>query len=540
MNILDSEYLQIAFAFISAIILFLYAIDNLSKEIQDLATNKFREFLGRVSRNKYIGTLFGSILTAIIQSSTAVKVMTVSLVNTGVISFSNSLGIIFGASIGTTITAQLVLLDSTVLAPLLMITGFMLNIFGKKTKLISKPLFFLGFLLFSLSLLSSTLSPLKENPDVMLFFSNLSNPVVAFLVSAIFTALIHSSSVTTGIIVILAQGGLIPIEVSIPMILGANLGTSVTAFLISLKLNMYAKRVGLADFLFATIGTLLFMIFLRPFSWSIEYFSSDPGVQTALAHLLFNVLNTMIFLSLTKPFEKLITTLVKGTEEEILFKTKYLKKDDNGKPRKRIRNIKMEIGYSVENTIKIYQKALSIFYNPSNLSLMEIHKLETLNDFLDEEITKSILQLTKTKLSPRDAHSTVTLIKISNTIEQLGDSATDFSEVFQRMHKLGMSQKEVNIENLTDIHNRLIDLFRDIEKNIIDTNERKLLAIKIKEEEITGMITDHFDAHVIRLQKDAQYDGNIFVDAISIIESSVYKVRSIRKLLLKQIRSYGG
>jgi len=248
----------------------------------------------------------------------------------------------------------------------------------------------------------------------------------------------------------------------------------------------------------------------------------------------------MIFLSLTKPFEKLITTLVKGTEEEILFKTKYLKKDDNGKPRKRIRNIKMEIGYSVENTIKIYQKALSIFYNPSNLSLMEIHKLETLNDFLDEEITKSILQLTKTKLSPRDAHSTVTLIKISNTIEQLGDSATDFSEVFQRMHKLGMSQKEVNIENLTDIHNRLIDLFRDIEKNIIDTNERKLLAIKIKEEEITGMITDHFDAHVIRLQKDAQYDGNIFVDAISIIESSVYKVRSIRKLLLKQIRSYGG
>lgn len=539
MNIFQSEYITLILGFISALILFLFAIDNLSREIQELAANKFRDILGKLSKNKYLGTIFGAILTAIIQSSTAVTVMTVTLVNTGIISFSNSLGIIFGASIGTTVTAQLVLLDSTIFAPLLMIIGFLLNIFGKKTKFISKPIFFLGFLLFSLSLLSSTISPLRDNTDVMTFFSNLSNPLVAYLASMLFTAMIHSSSVTTGIIVILAQSGLISIDVSIPMILGANLGTSVTAIIASLKLNIYAKRVGLANFLFAGIGTLLFMIFLKPFSWSVQSFSSDPGVQTAFAHLLFNILNTLIFLTITKPFEKLITTLVKGNDEEVLFKTKYLKIDENGKPKKRIRHIKMEIGYSIENTIKIFQKAISIFYNPSDLSLMEIKKLETLNDFLDDEITKSILNLTKVKLSPRDAHSTVVLIKISNTIEQLGDSANDFSEVFLRMHKLGMSQKDVNIEKLTDIHNRLIDLFRDIERNIIDTDEKRLLAIKTKEEEITGMIAQHFDTHVLRLQKDVRYDGNIFIDAVSIIESSVYKVRSIRKLLLKQIREYG-
>ncbi len=107
------------------------------------------------------------------------------------------------------------------------------------------------------------------------------------------------------------------------------------------------------------------------------------------------------------------------------------------------------------------------------------------------------------------------------------------------MHKLGMSNKEINIEKLTDIHNRLIDLFRDIEKNIITSDERKLALIKVKEEEITALINEQFDIHVLRLQKDAKYDGTIFVDAISIIESSVYKVRSIRKLILKQIRDYG-
>ncbi len=539
MDIFKTEYLQIALAFISGLILFLYAIDALSKEIQELASNKFREILGKLAKNKYTATLFGAILTALMQSSSAVGVMTILLVNTGVISFHNSLGIIFGSNIGTTITAQLVLLDSSILAPILMILGLLLGVISKKTKMVSKPIFHIGFLLLSLSLISSTIEPLKNSPEVMNMFSNLSNPIVAYIVSALFTALIHSSSVTTGIIVILAQNGLIPIEVSIPMVLGANVGTNVTALIASIKLNLFAKRVAVADFLFDAIGTGIFMFLIKPFSWSMQYLSPDPGVQTALAHLIFNVVATLIFLTFSKPFEKLVIALVKGNEEEILFKTKYLSKNEKGKPRKRIKNIKMEITYSIENTIKLYQKAISLFYNPSNPTQMEISKFETLNDYLDDEITKAILQLTQVKLSPRDAHATVTLIKISNTIEQLGDLGNDLSQVFLRMHKLGMSNKEVNIEKLTDIHNRLIDLFRDMEKNIIESNEKRLALIKVKEEEIATLINEQFDIHVLRLQKDAKYDGTIFVDAISIIESSVYKVRSIRKLILKQIKDYG-
>lgn len=539
MDIFKTEYLQIALAFISALILFLYAIDALSKEFQELASNKFRELLGKLAKNKYTGTLFGAILTALMQSSSAVGVMTILLVNTGVISFHNSLGIIFGSNIGTTVTAQLVLLDSSILAPILMILGLLLGVISKKTKMVSKPIFHIGFLLLSLSLISSTIEPLKNSPEVMNMFSNLSNPIIAYIVSALFTALIHSSSVTTGIIVILAQNGLIPLEVAIPMVLGANVGTNLTALIAAVRLNLFAKRVAVADFMFDAIGTFIFMFLIKPFSWSMQYLSSDPGVQTALAHLIFNVIATLIFLTFSKPFEKLVITLVKGNEEEILFKTKYLKGDEKGKPRKRINCIKLEITYSIENTIKLYQKAISLFYNPSNTTQMEISKFETLNDYLDDEITKAILQLTQVKLSPRDAHATVTLIKISNTIEQLGDLGNDLSQVFLRMHKLGMSNKEINIEKLTDIHNRLIDLFRDIEKNIITSDERKLALIKVKEEEITALINEQFDIHVLRLQKDAKYDGTIFVDAISIIESSVYKVRSIRKLILKQIRDYG-
>ncbi len=538
MDIFDSEYLKIALGLISALILFLYAIENLSKEIQELAAEKFRNGIGKLVRNRYIGTILGAISTAIVQSSSAITVITVVLVNTGIISFRNSLGIIFGSNIGTTITAQLVLLQSTLLAPILIIMGFFLGLVGKKSRIISKSIFFLGFILFSLSLLSSSIAPLRTNPEVISFLSSFSNPILAYFISALFTGIIHSSSVTTGITVILAQTGLIPIEVAIPMILGANLGSSITALVASLRLNLHARRVGVANFLFNAIGTTVFMFLLSPLIWIVESLSDSIGMQTALAHLLFNVLNTLIFLSVLKYFEALVNKLVKGDEEEILFRTKFIKKNTKKtlKTRIRIQNIKKEITYSIENTIKIYQKAISLFYSPSNLTTMDIHKLETLNDFLDDEITESILNISKLKLSHRSARSTVTLVKISNTIEQLGDLGNDLSQVFLRMHRLGIPSREVNIEKLTDIHNRLIDLFKDIELNIYDTTEKQLVAIKAKEEDIYALINLEFDVHVQRLQSEDNYDGNIFVDAISIIELSVSKVRDIRKLLLKQVR----
>ena len=322
------------------------------------------------------------------------------------------------------------------------------------------------------------------------------------------------------------------------MILGANLGSSITAILASSRLNLFARRVGTANFMFNAIGTALFMLLLHPFIWVIESIANGIAMQTALAHVLFNVFNTLIFLVFLNPFENLIIKMVKGNEEEIVFRTKYLKRNGSKKikPKERIDLIKKEITYSVENTIKIYQMAISLFYNSSSLTVMNIHKLETLNDYLDDRITESILELSKLKLSPKSAKTIVNLIKISNTIEQLGDLGMDFSEVFKRMHSLGIPYREVDIERLTSIHNRLIDLFRDIEKNIVSTNDKKLAAIKLKEEHIYNMVNEDFDTHVERLQGQDDYDGNIFVDAISIIELSVSKVRDIRKLLIRQLR----
>ncbi len=534
---MEQYYLQIVLGVLSALILFIYGIENLSKEFQKLASDKFRVIIAKLAKNRFTGALAGALSTAVIQSSTAVTVVVVILVNTGIISFKNSLGVMFGTNVGTTITAQLALIQSSLLAPILIIVGFLLRISGQRFQLISKPIFFLGFILFALNLISSSLDPLKESPEVIHFFATLSSPLIAYLASAAFTMLVQSSSVTSGLIVILAHAGLLPIEVAIPMILGSNLGSSTTACLASLRLNLYAKRSGIAKLVFNVLGTGFFMILLVPFSNLIQSLSQDPASQAALAHLVFNILNTSLFLIILGPFEKLILFLVRGEEEEITFETKFLDKKEESFA-KQITNIKKELGYSIQITIKIYQQAISTFYNPSTLVKMDIEKLETLNDYLDDEITNEIIKLSRVKLSEKKARQTITLVKISNNIEQLGDLGKDFSEVLLKIHKLNIPKKDVDIEALTNIHNHLSEIFKELENLILEPDRKNLTKMKLLQDEIYKEIHEQFDEHVTRLQQDNEYIGNVFVDAISIIEMSVSKIRDIRKMLERRLKDY--
>lgn len=528
---MEQEYLQIFLGVLSALILFIYGIENLGKDFQSLASEKFRSIIAKLASNRITGALVGVFSTAIIQSSTAVSLVVVVLVNTGIISFKQSLAVMFGTNLGTTVTAQLALLQSTMLAPVLIILGFLLRISSPRFRLISKPIFFLGFILFALGLLSSNLVHLQDHPQIMTFFSALSNPILAFLASAAFTMLVQSSSVTSGMIVVLVYSGVIPLEVAIPMILGTNLGTSTTAFIVSLKLNLHAKRAGTAKFLFTLLGAVLFMALLKPFTLFIQSFDTSPEAQAALAHLIFNLINTSLFLIILTPFEKLIKILVKGEEEELLFETKYLSKEKNINFDKQMANVKREIAYSLDIATRIYQKAIGMFYHPAKTTEMEIHKLETLNDYLDDEITDAIVGLTEKKLSKKNAQQTVSLVKISNTVEQLGDLGKDFSAVFEKMHELNIPKREVDIEALTDIHTKMIDLFKKTEVVIKNPTKKEISELRLLENKISNLIREYFDEHVQKLQTENEYQGSVFVDAISIIELSVSKVREIRKIL---------
>jgi len=527
---------EILFGIFPALILFLYGIENFSQEIKQLAGDKFRKLLRKVTKTPLIGSFFGAIITAIVQSSSATTVITVSLVNAGIISFYQSLGIIFGSNVGTTLTAQLVALKLTSFAPIFIIIGFLFKLFGKKFRILGKPIFFFGLVFYALMLISNNIDPIKNDPTIMSFFSSLTNVFLALFVGFIFTAIVQSSSVTTGLVVVLAQNSLIDLRIGIPLLIGANIGSSTTALIASLNFNLHAKRVGVANFLFNVGGAIIFIPFISLFTQLIMLIGGEAGQRIANAHIIFNLITLIIFLVLVKPFSELVKKIVPGEEEEILYRSKYL---SNGLPESNLHSIKLvkkELVYSIEITIKLFEQAIRMFKRPTKQGFLLLEKLETLNDFLDEKITGAILEISHRKLSKNEAQKSVLLVQISNAIEQLGDLAEDLSDVSKDIFEKGAFISYESIEAVDSVFKQLRTNLITIKDTFPDLSSSDRRHIKSREDEILALISRKYKEHLDRLNDDVGYKGSTFVESVSIMENSASKQREIRKFLEKYVK----
>ena len=538
MNLSTSENLSLYLSAIAGIVLFLFSIQSLGAQVQELANEKFRKALVKLVKNRFTATIAGALSTAVIHSSTAITTITIALVNSGIISFHNSLGIILGSGIGTTLTAQMALFSDTPIAPILVILGFSMKFLGKKIKKFSNIILYIGLILLSLGMVSSSINILSQTPVFTNIFGYLSSPYLAFIISFVFTVFANSSSVTTGLLVIFAMNGVLSPIIAIAMVLGANMGTGVTSLILTHDYSLFAKRAGVANFLFKTIGALIFLVFINQFTDLMGMISPNVAQQVASSHLIFNIVNTLFFLVVLTPFEKFINIVVPGNDKEVLLETKYIDSKANKDLKEEMKDIRNELIYSVDITMSIYEKGLGIYYNPSERMRLEIEKLETLNDYLDDAITKALLDLSGYKLSREMAKETVILVKISNTMEQLGDLAVDFGHIFKRMHNSSISADEIPLGRLTDLYDKLMALLDEMKVQIKKPNETDLKNLKDLEEEIYEITREEYDMHVHRLQNNTNYDGNVFVDAVSVIEVSTSKIRDIRKLLLAFVREF--
>ena len=235
--------LQVIIGVISSLVLFLYGLESLSNELLTVNSRKFRSIISKITNNRLMSVFIGVIGSAIVQSRSTIISMTMSFVSSSLITFKNSLGIVLGTNIGIALASQLVFVNTRLLAPILITIGFILKIIGGKTKIISKPIFFTGVIIFALQLLASNINVLNSNDTFISMLSSLDNLVFAFVISAVVTGIIHSSTVILGTILILVQANLIPMEVAIIMILGTNLGSTISVLFSSLQLDTYAKKL---------------------------------------------------------------------------------------------------------------------------------------------------------------------------------------------------------------------------------------------------------------------------------------------------------
>jgi phosphate:Na+ symporter len=304
------ETLQVLIAGITAIVLFVFGLEHFSKEIEQIAGDRFRRFLSTATRIPVLGVVMGTIVTAVIQSSSATSVIAISLVNAGVLSFKNSVGIVFGANIGTTVTAQLVAFKLTAFAPLFILIGFALSLVRSRASIFGKSVFYFGFVFFSLNLISSSLAPLQQEPALIEYLSQPHHPLLAIGVGAAFTALVQSSSVTTGLAIILTQQGMLGLENAVPIIMGANIGTTATALIAVFNMDLAAKKTALSHFLFNVGGVLLFLPPLFLFGDRLGEIETAPAIALATIHLVFNVATTVIFTLLLTPFTRAIDAVI--------------------------------------------------------------------------------------------------------------------------------------------------------------------------------------------------------------------------------------
>ncbi|HXZ80104.1 MAG TPA: Na/Pi symporter [Terriglobales bacterium] len=304
---------RILLAAVSAIVLFLYGLEAFSREIQTVGGVTLQKWLGRLTESRWRGVVLGALATAIVQSSSATTALTVALVDAGTMSFRSSLGVLLGANIGTTSTAWLVSLKLTSIGPFFIVLGALLSALPTRFKMLGKAAFYFGFIFFSLDVVSFTLKPLAQNPLFAEVLSRSSTPLMGALAGMLVTALVQSSSITTGLCILLVQQNLLAGTAAIPIVIGANIGTTATALVASIKMQKTARRVAVANLCFNTFGVVLFLPFLGRFAVKVTEFASDPGMAVAWAQLVFNIVMTLAVLVLLRVFQAKLFGPAMGT-----------------------------------------------------------------------------------------------------------------------------------------------------------------------------------------------------------------------------------
>lgn len=300
------ENYQIVFSAISAIILFLYGLSSFSAELKAAAGNSLEAIMKKLTSNRIVSFIVGLISTVIIQSSTAVSSLAVSMVDSGILSFAGAIAIMLGAYVGTTATAWLVSFKLTGIGPIFIVLGTLISLLPYRIKVFGKGIFFFGFIFFSLDLVSSSIAPLRESEHLKELLLHTSNKLVSILIGIVLTIIMQSSTVVTGLTIIFVQQGLLQPADSVPIVLGANIGTTFTALFVSLSMGQTAKKFAVSNTLINTFGVLLFIPFLDAFTlWTLSV-SPNPTMVVAISHLGFNVVLVAIFLIFLNPFIKFI------------------------------------------------------------------------------------------------------------------------------------------------------------------------------------------------------------------------------------------
>jgi len=434
--------------------LFLYGMYLASESLQKYAASKIKNVLSKLTKNPAKGVGMGIIVTFLFQSSTATSVLLVSLVSAGLMSFPSAIGLIMGSAIGTTLTVQLIAFRLTDYALLLVAIGAGFYIFSRKKKIkyLGQAILGFGLIFYGMGVMATAMSPLKDNAiftDLMLELVN--RPFLLLLVATAFTAIIQSSAATLAIAMSMAAGGIIPLTAAIPIMLGANIGTTATALLSSLASSREAKRVALAFLIFKVVGAIAIIPFISPFIALVLASSEEISRQIANAHTFFNIFITLLFFPVIGWFSMLIYKLIPEKEDEIRDGkkvTKFIDKNALDVPDLALWQTKNEItemGKLVGNDM--LEKLPLYIKEPIDKHFDYLVKKESQVDNLYIAISKYITSLAERDIQEEQSQLQVKYLYVINDLEHIGDIVQSLIKGHQKALDEGANFCKKDIED---------------------------------------------------------------------------------------------
>lgn len=508
--------------------MFLYGMKMMSDGLENVAGDRMRRVLEVLTTNRFAAVGVGAGVTALIQSSSATTVMVVGFVNAGLMSLLQATGVIMGANIGTTITAQLIAFNLSDIAPFILFAGMLMTVFVKKRKIAKIGEIVLGFgiLFVGLALMSQAMEPLQENETFRKFLVNFKNPVLGVLIGAAFTAVIQSSSASVGILQALAVSGLIGLDAAIFIVLGQNIGTCVTAIISAIGTSANSKRAAGIHLMFNIIGTIVYLILIAIFPGIVDIVGSlspaNVSRQIANFHTLFNVSVTILLF----PFAKLMVSLIqriipeRKTEGDIEKRLIYLDERIAQTPAIVLSQTLKELNRMGDIAAENMKRSLEAFFEADEQKAARVLEVEKTIDYLTDSISNYLVEFRGLDLADDDLKIMGSLHHVIIDLERIGDHAENVAEFAMAVAENKLVLSPEGKEELTAMAKKTMETLNASLDAFKKRDSSRIKEAEALEQEVDNMKKTYIDNHISRLHVKAcnPQTGVIFTNMISTLE----------------------
>ncbi|WP_459500374.1 Na/Pi cotransporter family protein [Bacillus sp. C1] len=516
------------FQFIGGLGIFLFGIKYMGDGLQQAAGDRLRDILDRFTTNPLMGVLAGMLVTVLIQSSSGTTALTVGLVSAGFMTLRQAIGVIMGANIGTTVTAFIIGIKIGEYALPIMAVGAILLFFfkNKKVQSLGQVIFGFGMLFFGLELMSTGMEPLRSLQSFQELTVSMSNsPILGIIVGTVFTLIVQSSSATIGILQELFGQGAIDLQAALPVLFGDNIGTTITAVLAAIGTSIAARRAALVHVIFNIVGTIIFTIFLVPFTNLIQYFQTslnlNPEMTIAFAHGTFNVTNAIIQFPFIAVLAWIVTKIIRGEDSSIDFKPQHLNPIFiEQSPAIALTEAQKEVIRMAEFSLHGLKEANQFLNTQDKKHANTAAQLEGAINNLDRKITEYLVLLSEKPLSPIDSEKHSILASVVGDIERVGDHVENVVELVDSQISNRITLSDEALAELNEMLELTTSTLQDAIGALTNFDTELAQTVITKERKIDQMERVLRKRHVLRLnERSCSGDASIiFIDMVSNLE----------------------